>query len=207
MFTEIKTILYQETGYYVSDLAWNSPKDGFAAGRSASNCTHRYGSGCGCRKMGEHHDAHWRWVGGHGWWGDDRDGQTEALNIWIGQQEPAGAHRGDAAAGHVRADGGVVLSLVAALLATREREIQNPRDEANRVAGRKAKLALARELGGEEHIPLAIEIYRFVRDQGEDRGRQRQVDVQGHHDDGGEGLQVHRRLPYPQFKVPTCRAD
>ena len=88
MFTEIKTILYQETGYYVSDLAWNSPKDGFAAGRSASNCTHRYGSGCGCRKMGEHHDAHWRWVGGHGWWGDDRDGQTEALNIWIGQQEP-----------------------------------------------------------------------------------------------------------------------
>ena len=49
------------------------------------------------------------------------------------------------------------MSLVAALLATREREIQNPRDEANRVAGRKAKLTLARELGGEEHIPLAIE--------------------------------------------------
>jgi hypothetical protein len=88
MFTEIKTILYQETGYYVSDLVWNSPKDGFAAGRSASSCTHRYGSGCGCRKMGEHHDAHWRWIGGHNWWGDDRDGQTEALNIWIGQQEP-----------------------------------------------------------------------------------------------------------------------
>lgn len=51
------------------------------------------------------------------------------------------------------------MSLVAALLAAREREIQNPRDEANRVASRKAKQALARELGGEEHIPLAIEIY------------------------------------------------
>lgn len=55
--------------------------------------------------------------------------------------------------------------LVSALLAAREREIQNPRDEANRVAGRKARQALARELGGEEHIPLAIEIYRFEQKQ------------------------------------------
>jgi len=61
------------------------------------------------------------------------------------------------------------LSLVAALLAAREREIQNPRDEANRVAGRKAKQALARELGGEEHIPLAIEIYRFEQKQAAER--------------------------------------
>lgn len=53
------------------------------------------------------------------------------------------------------------MSLVAALLAAREREIQNPRDEANRVAGRKARQALACELGGEEHIPLAIETYNF----------------------------------------------
>lgn len=57
------------------------------------------------------------------------------------------------------------MSLVAALLAAREREIQNPRDEANRVAGRKAKQALACELGGEEHIPLAIEIYCFEQKQ------------------------------------------
>lgn len=61
------------------------------------------------------------------------------------------------------------MSLVAALLAARGREIQNPRDEANRVAGRKAKLALARELGGEEHIPLAIEIYRFEQKQAAER--------------------------------------
>lgn len=61
------------------------------------------------------------------------------------------------------------MSLVAALLAAREREIQNPRDEANRVAGRKAKQALARELGGEEHIPLAIEIYRFEQKQAAER--------------------------------------
>ena len=61
------------------------------------------------------------------------------------------------------------MSLIAALLAAREREIQNPRDEANRVAGRKAKQALARELGGEEHIPLAIEIYRFEQKQAAER--------------------------------------
>lgn len=61
------------------------------------------------------------------------------------------------------------MSLVAALLAAREREIQNPRDEANRVASRKAKQALARELGGEEHIPLAIEIYRFEQRQAAER--------------------------------------
>jgi len=61
------------------------------------------------------------------------------------------------------------MSLVAALLAAREREIQNPRDEANRVAGRKAKQALARELGGEEHIPLAIEIHRFEQKQAAER--------------------------------------
>lgn len=61
------------------------------------------------------------------------------------------------------------MNLVAALLAAREREIQNPRDEANRVAGRKAKQALARELGGEEHIPLAIEIYRFEQKQAAER--------------------------------------
>lgn len=59
--------------------------------------------------------------------------------------------------------------LVFALLAAREREIQNPRDEANRVAGCRAKLALARELGGEEHIPLAIEIYRFEQAQATER--------------------------------------
>lgn len=59
--------------------------------------------------------------------------------------------------------------LVSALLAAREREIQNPRDEANRVAGRKARQALARELGGEEHIPLAIEIYRFEQKQAAER--------------------------------------
>lgn len=61
------------------------------------------------------------------------------------------------------------MSLVAALLAAREREIQNPRDEANRVAGHKAKQALAHELGGEEHIPLAIEIYRFEQKQAAER--------------------------------------
>lgn len=59
--------------------------------------------------------------------------------------------------------------LVSALLAAREREIQNPRDEANRVASRKAKQALARELGGEEHISLAIEIYRFEQKQAAER--------------------------------------
>ena len=53
------------------------------------------------------------------------------------------------------------MSLVKALLDARRREIENPRDEANRVAGRKAKQVLARELGGEEHIPLAIETYIF----------------------------------------------
>jgi len=51
--------------------------------------------------------------------------------------------------------------LIRALLDARRREIENPRDEANRVAGRKAKQVLARELGGEEHIPLAIETYNF----------------------------------------------
>ena len=51
--------------------------------------------------------------------------------------------------------------LVSALLAAREREIQNPRDEANRVAGRKAKQALARELGGEEHIPCVVSVTKL----------------------------------------------
>lgn len=47
--------------------------------------------------------------------------------------------------------------LVSALLAAREREIQNPRDEANRVAGRKAKQAeILTALLDQEQLVIAL---------------------------------------------------
>lgn len=88
MFERVKTILYTETGFYASDLAWESPRHGFAAGRERQTCTHRYGTACGCKAWAEHHARHWRWLGGPGWWGDDRDGMIEAFHTWLAGQVP-----------------------------------------------------------------------------------------------------------------------
>lgn len=89
----VRTVLYMRNGFWISDLTWNCAPDGFRAGERAQSCAHRYGTACGCRKWAEHHSAHWRWIGGHGWWGDDRGGYTEALHEWLFERDDRASYR------------------------------------------------------------------------------------------------------------------